>query len=126
HLPKMLGFSHIDLTVTDVERAAQWWQDVMGFRLMIPPHHETTYRIANLLHCTGAIVSVMTHDEPQPGAFDERRVGLDHFAFQVADRQELEHWVEHLDSCAVAHSGINDRPYGSVLVLRDPDNIQVE
>lgn len=32
----------------------------------------------------------MTHDDPTPGSFDERRVGLDHFAFQVADRNELE------------------------------------
>ena len=28
----------------------------------------------------------MTHDMPGNGAFDERRIGLDHVAFQVADR----------------------------------------
>src|SRR5262245_40994722 len=101
--------AHIDLTVTDVERAVQWWQEVMGFVLMFPPHRETSYRIANLQHRTGVILSVITHDEPLPGAFDERRVGLDHFAFQVGDRDELEQWVEHLDSCSVSHSPISDR-----------------
>jgi glyoxylase I family protein len=124
-VPEVLGFSHIDFTVSDVERAAQWWQEVMGFTLMIPPRHESTYRIANLQR-RGLIVSVMAHDEAQPGAFDERRIGLDHFSFQVADRSELERWAAHLDANGVTNSGVIDTGWGPTVVLRDPDNIQVE
>ena len=32
--PAMNGVGHIDLTVTDGERSAQWWQQVMGFQLI--------------------------------------------------------------------------------------------
>jgi hypothetical protein len=45
---------------------------------------------------------------------------------QVRDRAELQSWLDHLDSCGVTHSGITDMPYGSVVVFRDPDNIQLE
>ena len=41
-------------------------------------------------------------------------------------RDELEQWVEHLDGCDVPHSAIADMTYGSLVVLRDPDNIQLE
>jgi glyoxylase I family protein len=121
----MLGFSHIDLTVTDLERSARWWQEVMGFALI---NHSTgaTFSVANLQHPTGVVVSVMTHDEQPTREFDERRVGLDHLAFQVANRAELEQWVAHLDAKQVANSGVIDAPFGPTLVFRDPDNIQLE
>ena len=41
-----------------------------------------------------------------PGAFSERRVGLDHLAFAVADRTELEAWVARLEAHGVGHDGI--------------------
>jgi catechol-2,3-dioxygenase len=68
----------------------------------------------------------MTHDVPLTGVFDERCVGLDHLAFEVADRDEMEKWVAHLDAKGVAHSGIIDIGFGPTVVLRDPDNIQLE
>ncbi len=33
-MPELKGFSHIDLTVSDRDRAAAWWQDVMGFTVV--------------------------------------------------------------------------------------------
>jgi glyoxylase I family protein len=69
----------------------------------------------------------MTHGETaEAGAFDERRVGLDHLAFRVADRDELEDWVKHLDTHGVPHTGIIDTGYGPTVVFRDPDNMQLE
>ena len=61
------------------------------------------------MHPTGVGVTVMTHDGTQEtGAFDERRVGLDHLAFKVANRDEMQRWVTHLEGNGVAHSGIID------------------
>ncbi len=71
-------------------------------------------------------LGVRTHDSSDDAEFSEFRVGLDHLALQVDRRSELEKWAEHLDGCGVAHSAITDMPYGSVLVFRDPDNIQLE
>lgn len=44
----------------------------------------------------------------------------------VDSRQELDAWPTHLDRCGVEHTAIADEEYGSVLVFRDPDNIQLE
>jgi catechol 2,3-dioxygenase-like lactoylglutathione lyase family enzyme len=33
-MPDLTGPSHIDLTVTDVDRSARWWKEVMGFSRM--------------------------------------------------------------------------------------------
>ena len=124
-MPELKGFSHIDLTVSDRERAAAWWQDVMGFTLINRSRGES-FDVLSLVHPSGLVVSVMTHDVPLTGVFDERRVGLDHLAFAVADRDEMEKWVAHLDAKGVAHSGIIDIGFGPTVVFRDPDNIQLE
>jgi len=125
-MPEHMGISHIDLTVLDCERAADWWQDVIGFTLVHRTSGET-FETRSLVHPSGVAVTVMTHDgTPELGAFDERRVGLDHLAFRVADRDELQRWVSHLDAKGVTHSGIIDIGYGPTLVFRDPDNVQLE
>ena len=40
-MPELQGISHIDLTVSDCEAAAAWWQDVMGFTLVNRSRGET-------------------------------------------------------------------------------------
>jgi catechol 2,3-dioxygenase-like lactoylglutathione lyase family enzyme len=56
----------------------------------------------------------------------EFRSGLDHVAFGVADRAELDAWAARLDELGVAHGEIKDAHYGSGLSFRDPDNIALE
>lgn len=53
-------------------------------------------------------------------------MGLDRLAFRVADREELQQWVTHLDAHGVPHSGIIDTGFGPTVVFRDPDNMQLE
>src|SRR6476620_874504 len=100
-MPRIMGFSHVELTVSDCDRAAVWWHDVLGFTLV---HRVATdaFEIRSRVHPSGINVNVMTHTgTAEGGAFDERRVGLDHLAFQVSDRDELQQWVAHLDAMAV-------------------------
>ena len=116
-MPELMAISHIDLTVSDCERAAAWWQDVVGFTLVHRTSGET-FETRSLVHPSGAAVTVMTHDgTPETGAFDERRVGLDHLAFRVADMDELRRWVTHFDAKGVTHSGIIDIGYGPTVVF---------
>jgi glyoxylase I family protein len=125
-MPRIEGLSHIDLTVSDCDRAARWWQDVLGFTL-VHQVHETDYECRTVIHPSGLAVTLMTHSATTGlGAFDERRVGLDHLAFRVNDLDELERWVAQLESHGVPHSGIIDTGYGPTVVMRDPDNIQLE
>ena len=125
-MPRIMGFSHVELTVFDCDRAAVWWHEVLGFTLV---HKVSTdaFEIRSLVHPSGINVNVLTHTATaEGGAFDERRVGLDHLAFQVSDRDELQDWVKHLDAMTVPNSGIIDIGYGPTVVFRDPDNMQLE
>jgi glyoxylase I family protein len=58
--------------------------------------------------------------------FRELRAGLDHVAFGVADRAELDKSARRLDELGVAHGQIKDAGYGSGLSFRDPDGIALE
>jgi catechol 2,3-dioxygenase-like lactoylglutathione lyase family enzyme len=97
----------------------------MDFTLVNRARGET-FEVWSLIHPTGAAVSVVAHDEPLSGPFDERRVGLDRVGFKVANRDELNRWVTHLDAKGVSHSGIIDNGIGLAVVFRDPDNIQLD
>ena len=125
-MPQMMGFSHVDLTVSDCERAATWWQDVLGFTLVHQARHET-FEVRAMAHPSGIGVTVMTHDGiARTDAFEDRRVGLDHLALRVADRDELQRWVTHLATKGVEPSGIIDIGFGPTVVFRDPDHMQLE
>jgi glyoxylase I family protein len=123
--PAIDGFGHIDLTVTDAERSKQWWEEVMGFSL-VNVIETPDYLARSMLHPCGIAVTLMQHSEPATNRFDERAVGLDHFALRVPDRPALKAWAEHLDDVGVAHSGIQEENGGPLIVFRDPDHIQLE
>jgi glyoxylase I family protein len=125
-VPEIAGFSHIDLTVTDCRRSAEWWTDVLGF-VLVHQGRQDTFEGMAMAHPSGIGVTVMSHDGTiASDKFDEQRVGLDHFAFRVADKDELQKWVAHFDEKGVSHTGIIDTGYGPTVVFRDPDNLQLE
>lgn len=84
----------------------------------------------------GLMIVLHRHDANDRERFSEKRTGLDHAGLMVANRAELEKWGDHLAAHGVkpsseaaaplTQSPISDEPYGSVLVFRDPDNIQLE
>jgi glyoxylase I family protein len=129
--PKFTGVSHIELTVRDAERSATWYERVLLMkRLDTKPDHGAPGVSARLAHVmnmpTGLTFGLIQHASGDDSEFSEFRVGLDHLALAAESRDELETWVRHLDECGVPHSRISDTPEGSVLVFRDPDNIQLE
>jgi catechol 2,3-dioxygenase-like lactoylglutathione lyase family enzyme len=130
-MPEFTGVSHIELTVRDVDRSATWYEQILGLlRLGEFPEYRTpgvSARVDQVMHrATGLTIGLIQHELGEESEFSEFRVGLDHLAFAVESRDELERWVEHLDDHGVPHSAIHDMPYGWVVVLRDPDNIQLE
>lgn len=123
--PEINGFGHIDLTVTDLERSARWWEEVMGFQL-VAQHERPGFRVWNVYHPSFLAIGLVAHEHTATEPFDERRVGLDHLAFRVPDRTTLEAWAAHFDAIGVAHSGVKEENGGPLLTVRDPDNIQLE
>ncbi len=132
--PTIGGVHHFSPTVTDIEASAAWYQRVFGLeRVPVPfPHYgseDSGYAILLTDPHSGLAIGLHHHDANKGEPFDETRTGLDHIGLSVSSRAELEAWAAWLDRLGVPHSGITDMDEPikySVLVFRDPDNIQLE
>ena len=127
---------HIALTVTDVDASVSWYETVFGLRFVMEvPHPGGTGKLLVDESSDLAIV-LHRHDSNDGAVFSETATGLDHVGLLVPSRADLEAWQAHLQANGVAanavadspltQSPIVDEPYGSILVFRDPDNIQLE
>jgi catechol 2,3-dioxygenase-like lactoylglutathione lyase family enzyme len=128
-MPSVSGLSHIDLTVSNARRSADWYRTALGLQQVYEtesPDMFAGHQITMIEPSSGLLITMIQHERAEPGPFSEFRAGLDHLALAVQSRDDLEAWVEHFDRVAVEHSGITDMSYGSVLVFRDPDRIQLE
>jgi glyoxylase I family protein len=125
-MPAITGGHHVAFTVRDADRSAQWYGDLLGMQVVLKGDDETV-RFRVLAHPgSGWVIGVRQYPGREEGAFDEFRTGLDHFAFGVSSRAELEGWEQRLREAGVAFTPIADSPIGPVIVFRDPDNIQLE
>jgi glyoxylase I family protein len=121
----MPSITHVAITVTDLEHSEAWYTKVLGVPPVLDeetgPFRHIVFPVGNTLLGLHGFPDLVT-EEP----FDERRPGLDHISFGVANRDELVEWAERLDALGIAHGEIKDAGYGSGLAFRDPDNIQLE
>jgi catechol 2,3-dioxygenase-like lactoylglutathione lyase family enzyme len=123
--PEINGFGHLDFTVTDVERSVRWWEQVLGFTL-VNTQERSGLKIWNVYHPELGAIGFVQHPSRITDRFDERAIGLDHFALRVPDRAALEAWARHLDDRGIEHSGVKEENGGPLIVFRDPDDIQLE
>ena len=124
----MAGFppiAHVALTVSDLSVSVPWYQQLFDAD---PVLDEDTGPFRHVVWSLGGTLLGL-HQFPAADdgqTFDEHRRGLDHVAFGVASRAELEQWQARLDELGVPHGGIVDAGYGSGLSFRDPDNLPLE
>jgi len=117
---------HLALTVKDVEASIPWYEELFELQRKMDAPHEGGVGIVLADPEWRLMIVLHRHDENQGEAFSERRTGLDHAGFMVPTRAELEAWRARLEERGIVHSPIADTEYGSILVFRDPDNIQLE
>lgn len=121
------GLSHLDLSVSDRHTSAEWYADVLGFEILGDRFNEAA-RLPwiQLAHPCGLSMGLVEHLDNPGEPFDERRTGLDHVSFAVESRED----VDDLARRAAAHGrpacSVKETARAVLLVLRDPDNIQVE
>lgn len=127
-MPEFTSISHLDLSVTDAEKSANWYCDVLGLRRARRADLDNRIMIVLLHEATGLVIGLNQHHETVGDRFDEHRPGLDHVGFGVTERAELDDWQVKLERLGVEHSPVQNSPSGSgaALVFRDPDNIQLE
>jgi glyoxylase I family protein len=126
-MPEFPPLTHVALTVRDLSVSVPWYQALFEADPVLdedadPDFHHTVYLLGN-----GTLIGLHQHGTAAPAEqFSEFRVGLDHLAFGCANRGELEQWAKRLEELGVQHGGVKDRPYGSGVSFRDPDNIALE
>ena len=124
-MPELEGVQHVALTVTDLAASRAWYERLFDAQALWEEHQDGHDFVA--LFVPPFVIGLHTHaGTPSGDRFSEARVGLDHASFGVPDRSGLDSWAARLDEFGIAHSPITEAPYGTVLVFRDPDNIQLE
>jgi glyoxylase I family protein len=120
------GVHHLSLTVSDIDASTGWYSDLFGMNKVMDETHEGGRAVVLMQPEAMVFLGLHVHDANQGERFEETRTGMDHVSFAVTSRAELENWEKTLADKGVVYSPITDAPYGSVLVFRDPDNIQLE
>ncbi len=134
--PPQPRLHHLAITVTDLDASVEWYGSVFDVHPVLDVPHQGGLGRILAGPDRQLMIAVHRHDANDFGLFAETATGLDHAGFAVASRADLETWQDHLEANGVVRSDtankpltqspIADEPYASVLVFRDPDNIQLE
>lgn len=129
---KTKSFSHVRLTVTDIDRSRTFYEAIFGLPVVfeVPPDADDA-SAAGLDFLFGGVIyqlgdSLLGLRPVATDSFDEDRVGLDHLSFAVDGRVELDRAVAILNERGITHEGVKDIGGGFILEFRDPDNIALE
>jgi catechol 2,3-dioxygenase-like lactoylglutathione lyase family enzyme len=127
-MPTITGLSHVDLTVTDLDKSADWYTKLLGLNLALEgASEEQGFKAKYLIEPgTSFIVGLVEHTSGGGKGFDARVTGLDHLSLAVSNRDELRAWQGRLDELGIAHEGISEQGVGAGLNFRDPDGIALE
>jgi catechol 2,3-dioxygenase-like lactoylglutathione lyase family enzyme len=126
------SIAHVRLTVTDIERARQFYESIFGWPVLIEAPETAdaaTQKALGFLFggviydLGGALIGLRPVASDR---FDENRCGLDHLAFRVASKDELDAAAAHLDELGIEHEPVKDIGPSYILEFRDPDNIALE
>ena len=124
------AITHVALTVSDLSVSVPWYRRLLDADPVLDedtgPFRHVVWSVGSTLLGLHEFPGAADADADAHRAFDERRPGLDHVAFGVADRGDLEKWRSRLDELGVAHGGIVDAGYGSGLSFRDPDGLPLD
>lgn len=126
-MTEVLGYHHLSLSVTDLGKSTEWYQQVLGLDVVAEIEGDGFRRNRLRAAGSGVTLTLTTHDRESGEPFDERRPGMDHVAFNVGAVADVEALKQRFEQLGVQHSEVKSGQGGTaVITLRDPDNIQIE
>jgi glyoxylase I family protein len=91
-MPSITGGHHVALTVSDADRSAEWYCSLLNMEVALTGDSEDVKFRVLADPRSGWVVGVRQYSAREADRFDEFRTGLDHLAFGVTTRAELEAW----------------------------------
>ena len=126
-MEEIIGYHHVSLSVTDLGKSVEWYQQVLGLDVTAEIEGQGFKRTRLRAPKSGVTLTLTRHDEESGDAFSERRAGMDHVAFELGGVDAVSSMKTRFEELGVDHSEIKASQGGSAMItLRDPDNIQIE
>ncbi len=115
------GINHITIRVNDIERAEEFYGNLLGFKLVRKMGQSmAVYRVGN----EDTIVLVEAETSYDPSSRDYR---VDHFGFYLNSENEVDEMAEYFREKEVSIlSGPANRKRGRFLFISDPDGNMIE
>ncbi|MDQ3946405.1 MAG: VOC family protein [Actinomycetota bacterium] len=121
------GYHHVSLSVSDLGKSTEWYREVLEFEVVAEIEGEGFRRARLRAPESGVTLTLTSHEGNSGEAFDERRPGLDHVAFQMASPEDINALKGRFEQLGINHSEIKQSSSGTAMItVRDPDNIQLE
>ena len=123
-IPAGAGIGHVHLKVADLDRALAFYQDVLGFTLVLRlPDNSAAFLAAGDYHHH---ITLNTWLSRGAAPASQRHTGLYHLAVRYPDRRSLASAVERLLEAGIRLHGVADHGVSESIYLADPDSNGVE
>jgi catechol 2,3-dioxygenase len=118
-----VDIGHVHLKVSDIERALQFYRDVLGFEVMQQYDDQAAFLSAGGYHHH---IGLNTWESkgghpPPPGT-----TGLYHVAIRYPDRKALAQALKAVIDAGISISGASDHGVSEAIYLSDPDDNGIE
>lgn len=130
------GFAHVRLSVTDVRRSKEFYDQVFGWTAAIdmtklvdePGVQEDREQFyGGVVYQTpqGTLFGLRPVDG---GSFSSENPGVDHVSFAVESREDLDSALSALDEAGIEHGEVTELGDAGIAILsfQDPDGINLE
>ena len=118
-----IEIGHLVLNVTDVEKSAAFYRDVVGFQLArYRPDGSGAFLTCGVVHHNLALFKAPPDAEPKR----KGQIGLNHFAFKVESYQALQDAHQRLVEHGAVIVRTTDHGMNRSVYFQDPDGIEME
>jgi catechol 2,3-dioxygenase len=118
-----VDIGHVHLKVSDIERALEFYRDVLGFEVMARYGEEAVFISAGGYHHH---LGLNTWESKGASPPPRGTTGLFHVAIRYPDRKTLARAVRAVLDAGIRLDGASDHGVSEAIYLRDPDHNGIE